>query len=49
MKVEFNKDESQIFVPLKNKWLVNSPEERVRQEYLCRLVTHYGFTLEQMD
>ena len=49
MKVEFNKDESQIFVPLKNKWLVNSPEERVRQEYLCRLVTHYGFALEQMD
>ena len=49
MKVEFNKDESQIFVPLKDKWLVNSPEERVRQEYLCRLVTHYGFALEQMD
>ena len=49
MKVEFNKDQSKIFVPLKNKWLVNSPEERVRQIYLCRLVNHYGFVLEQMD
>lgn len=48
MKVEFNKDESQIFVPLKNKWLVNSPEERVRQNYICILVKDYGFKLEQM-
>lgn len=48
MEVQFNKDRSEIFVPLKDKWLVNSPEERVRQEYLCRLVTHYGFSLEQM-
>ena len=48
MKVEFNKDESQIFVPLKNKWVVNSPEERVRQNYICILVKDYGFKLEQM-
>lgn len=48
MEVQFSKDKSEIFVPLKDKWLVNSPEERVRQEYLCRLVTHYGFSLEQM-
>lgn len=48
MKVEFNKDESQIFVPLKNKWLVNSPEEKVRQNYICILVKDYGFKLEQM-
>ena len=48
MEVQFNKDNGQIFVPLKNKWLVNSPEERVRQEYICRLVMHYGFSLEQM-
>lgn len=48
MEVQFNKDKSKIFIPLKDKWLVNSPEERVRQEYICRLVNHYGFTLEQM-
>jgi len=49
MEVQFNKDKSKIFVPLKDKWLVNTSEEKVRQEYICRLVTHYGFSLEQMD
>lgn len=33
---------------MKDKWLVLTPEERVRQEYICRLVNHYGFDLEQM-
>jgi len=41
-------DGSKIFAPLKDKWLVQSPEEKVRQEYICRLVNHYGFTLDQM-
>ena len=26
-----------------------TPEERVRQEYICRLVNHYGYELAQMD
>jgi type I restriction enzyme M protein len=30
-------------------WLVETPEERVRQEYLCALVNEYGYTLEQID
>ena len=38
-----------IFAPLKNKELVLTPEERVRQEYICRLVNHYGYDLSQMD
>ncbi|HJH70253.1 MAG TPA: N-6 DNA methylase [Bacteroidaceae bacterium] len=44
LKIENNK----IFAPLKDKWLILTPEERVRQEYICRLVTNYGFSLEQM-
>ncbi|MFH0865019.1 MAG: type I restriction enzyme HsdR N-terminal domain-containing protein, partial [Bacteroidota bacterium] len=44
VKIEGNK----IFVPLKDKWLNASPEEKVRQEYICRLINHYGYTLEQM-
>ena len=40
---------NKIFAPLKNKELVLTPEERVRQEYICRLVNVYGFDLEQMD
>ena len=40
---------NKIFAPLKNKELVLTPEERVRQEYICRLVNHYGHDLSQMD
>lgn len=40
---------NKIFAPLKNKELVLTPEERVRQEYICRLVNIYGYSLEQMD
>ena len=45
LKINGNK----IFAPLKNKELVLTPEERVRQEYICRLVNHYGYELAQMD
>lgn len=40
---------NKIFAPLKDKWLVLKPEEKVRQEYVCRLVNSYGFDLEQME
>ena len=45
LKINGNK----IFAPLKNKELILTPEERVRQEYICRLVNHYGYDLAQMD
>ena len=44
IQIENNK----IFAPLKNKWLVNKPEEEVRQKYICRLVDSYGYNLDQM-
>lgn len=44
LKINGNK----IFAPLKNKELVLTPEERVRQEYICRLVNHYGYDISQM-
>lgn len=44
VKISGNK----IFAPLKNKDLVLTPEEKVRQQYICRLVDDYGYTLEQM-
>lgn len=47
MEIKINGNK--IFAPLKNKELVLTPEERVRQEYICRLVNVYGFDLEQMD
>ena len=38
-----------IFSHIRKKWLVETPEERVRQEYLCVLVNEYGFSLSQME
>lgn len=47
MEIKIN--EGKIFAPLKDKWLVLTPEEKVRQKYICKLVDHYGFNLKQMD
>lgn len=47
--MEVKIDGNKIFVPLKNKWLVYTPEEKVRQEYICRLINNYGYSLEQMQ
>ncbi|WP_036876347.1 N-6 DNA methylase [Xylanibacter oryzae] len=46
--MEIQKKDGKIFAPLKDKWLVDKPEELVRQNYICRLVNNYGFSLEQM-
>lgn len=37
-----------IWSHIRQKWLVETPEEGVRQTYLCTLVNEYGFRLEQM-
>ncbi|WP_274937673.1 type I restriction enzyme HsdR N-terminal domain-containing protein, partial [Francisella tularensis] len=38
-----------MFAPLNNKWLEAKPEEKVRQRFICDLVTDYSYSLEQMD
>lgn len=40
--------QGQIWSPLRKKWLLETPEESVRQEYLCVLVNEYGFALDQI-
>lgn len=47
-KLEVEIKDNKIFAPLSGKWLVMKPEEKVRQEYICRLVNNYGFSVEQM-
>jgi type I restriction enzyme M protein len=47
--VRQNKSKGQIWSHVRAKWLVETPEELVRQEYLCLLVNEYGFTVEQID
>lgn len=40
--------DNKIYAPLKEKWLVLKPEEEVRQNYIVRLISSYGFELSQM-
>lgn len=49
MKLEIKIEDNKIFAPLKDKWLVLTPEEKIRQSYICRLVNHYGYSLDQMQ
>jgi len=39
----------EIFAPLRKNWLKDTPEERVRQEFIQHLHDHYGYAFEQMD
>ncbi len=42
-------EKNKIFSPIRNKWLINTPEEEVRQNYICKLVNEYGYSLDQID
>src|SRR5437773_10995970 len=37
-----------IYSHVRANWYVETPEERVRQQYVCRLVNDYGYSLDQM-
>ncbi len=39
---------NKINCPLKDKWLIATPEELVRQRYICRLANEYLYQLGQM-
>ena len=44
-QLEIKRDEpkGKIWSHVRKKWLEETPEERVRQEYLCVLVNEYGY------
>jgi type I restriction enzyme M protein len=39
---------NKIFAPILGKWLKLSQEEKVRQEFICRLIDSYGYKLNQL-
>jgi type I restriction enzyme M protein len=47
-KIEIKEKDGRIFCPLKNDWLISTPEEKVRQKYITILVNEYGYLLSQM-
>ena len=49
LRLEVLSGDGLIKSPIRNKYLVETPEERVRQTYLVTLVNEYGYTLDQID
>jgi type I restriction enzyme M protein len=43
------REKGKVWSHIRKKWLVETPEETVRQEYLCVLVNEYGFEPDQME
>lgn len=41
-------DKGKVWSCVRQKWLVETPEERVRQEFLCIVVNEYGFAVDQI-
>ena len=48
LQIKIN-EQNKIYSPLRDKWLSKTPEEIVRQEFICHLVNQYGYKLEQME
>lgn len=44
-----DKTKKNIYSPLRKKYFDALPEEIVRQEFICKLINDYDYTLEQMD
>ena len=49
MDLKIQIEKNKIFVPLKDKWLSLTPEEKVRQGFIVKLVNEYGYNLNQME
>lgn len=48
-QLSVRREKGKIWSHIRKKWLVETPEETVRQEYLCTIVDEYGFDLDQID
>jgi type I restriction enzyme M protein len=46
--LEPRRKDGKIYSHARKIWLVETPEEKVRQEYLCTLVNEYGYQVEQI-
>jgi len=46
--ITVQRKDGKIYSHVRHKWLVETPEERVRQTYLLVLVNEYGYSLDQI-
>lgn len=49
MTYEDKIEKGKIYSFIRDKWLELTPEEQVRQSFVCHLMNHYGYKLEQMS
>lgn len=49
LKLELKQENGMIYSFIRNKMLINKPEEQVRQQFVAMLVNEFGYSLEQMD
>jgi type I restriction enzyme M protein len=47
-QLSVRRESGRIWSPIRERFLLETPEESVRQEYLCDLVNEYGFQLSQI-
>ena len=48
MLLELQVKGKQIYAPLKSEWIKYSQEEKVKQEFIIRLVNFYGYDVDQL-
>lgn len=46
--LQIKRDGRKIYCPLTDSYHIETPEEKVRQEYIIKLVNEYGYSLDQM-
>lgn len=47
-KLDIKRENGKIYCPLTESYHIETPEEKVRQEYIVKLVNEYGYPLDQM-
>ncbi len=48
MELDIQIEKDKIFAPLLNKWVANTQEEKLKQEFIKKLVDSYGYSLGQL-
>lgn len=48
LTIKRDEKKGKIWSQIRSKWLVETPEETVRQKYILTLVNDYGFSVDQM-
>ncbi|WP_202912435.1 restriction endonuclease subunit M [Sphingobacterium olei] len=48
MSMELRVENNKIYAPILGKWINLTPEEKLKQQFILRLINHYGYSLEQL-